>query len=765
MIKLFLTKRKVCLKKNIVISQNKAKLFSSVIITGLVTIILLSLTAICIKKSFIQTNELYNENCNNIVDSYAHILNTRIDNYLNILNSFYLEDQYKDKSIEEIHETVIGLKAYKIKTAPEFQTVFYITKEGMAYSQEGDIIDISNRGYYRKIFSKKMDGFVSDPVESRINGTPCIILLKQIYDDDGAIIAALGGAIELKQLTDIFTNIKIADTNIIVLDSIGRFIVNDDPEWLFKTFDPAIYGDKGISSTEMSKLQEGSISTIDTNGNPVRICYKSIDKSSWTLGLVVPAEKELAITNELKSNTIKLIIITLSILFLLLIGEYLIFEDFQKRKLVSSIYDPLTNLWTRQYFEKEAAKMIKRYSKNKFMLIECDIRAFKFINQNYGEESANKTLILYAETLQKLSDQYHGLIGRGFADRFYVFLKIRSVHHAMNIFKEQLEIFNKRIKSSDIPFFPKFGISFLIPKDTQSATSIQELIGQASFAKSTIKDNMMIQYSIYNSRLNRKITQEQYIESHMQQALENGEFFVMYQPKISLEDEKLVGAEALVRWRSPKFGLLAPDNFIPLFEKNGFITTLDFYVYEQVFKYIQTMIENNIPIVPISVNMSRNHSKPEKFMHQFIELFKKYEIPPKLVQIEILERSFMDSETLREITDALHKEGFSVAMDDFGSGESSLNMLTKIPVDVLKFDRDFLRSSTNEKGEIDDKSAGFIQILIELSKQLNKETVFEGVETRQQMEFLKKIQCDQAQGYYYSRPLTSEDFLQFIKLH
>lgn len=251
----------------------------------------------------------------------------------------------------------------------------------------------------------------------------------------------------------------------------------------------------------------------------------------------------------------------------------------------------------------------------------------------------------------------------------------------------------------------------------------------------------------------------------MEAALQNGEFFVLYQPKINLISEKVVGAEALVRWNSPKLGLLRPDEFIPLFERNGFIKKLDFYVYKKVFTFINKMISTNQKMVPISVNMSRNHSKPEKFMHEFLSIFNEFNIPPNMVEVEILERSFMNENTLKTFTDLLHQEGFSVAMDDFGSGESSLNMLTQIPVDVLKFDRTFLVSSTADDGSIDSTSANFIETLIVLSKDLKKQTIFEGVETKEQIEFLKNIECDQVQGYYFSRPLTELDFVEYMKEH
>ena len=230
-------------------------------------------------------------------------------------------------------------------------------------------------------------------------------------------------------------------------------------------------------------------------------------------------------------------------------------------------------------------------------------------------------------------------------------------------------------------------------------------------------------------------------------------------------DKKVAIAEALVRWRTKDRGILAPDKFIPLFERNGFITKLDFYVYDQVFRFLDKQLKAKKPIVPISVNMSRNHNKPERFMQDFMDLFHRYDIPPNLVQVEILERSVMDNETLCEITERLHDKGFTVAMDDFGSGESSLNMLTKVPVDVLKFDRDFLRSSTAKNGSMDEKSAKFIQSLIDLSKHLEKETVFEGVETAAQRDFLRDAACDQVQGYFYSCPLMESDFVSFMEKH
>lgn len=477
--------------------------------------------------------------------------------------------------------------------------------------------------------------------------------------------------------------------------------------------------------------------------------------------LVILLEKYL-FHNSIGKNTI---LTYLAIILFLSFIEMKIMEIFQKRQMFPIYFDPLTNLWTRQHFEEEATKQLKANPKVKFMLIAADIRGFKFINQTYGEEAGDKLIVYYSKIINHFAEKFHGIIGRGYADRFYILLKVSSVQNAMNEFKTSMVLCEEMTAKSEIPFFPKFGIAFLLPDNKKRDITIQGLIGQASFAKSAIKDDAITAYSVYNSRLQERINEEHHIEEKMQQALENGEFFVVYQPKISLNDDKVCGAEALVRWNNPKEGFMTPDRFIPLFERNGFIKKLDFYVYEQVFKLLEKQIANGEKIVPISVNMSRNHNKAEKFIHDFLELFNKYKVPPEYIQLEIIERSFMDSNTLGEITKRLHKEGFSVAMDDFGSGESSLNMLTSIPVDVLKFDRVFLQSSMNEDGTMNEKSAEFIQILINLSKNLDKQSVFEGVETKEQRDFLKSINCDMIQGYFYSKPLVEKDFLEFLKEH
>lgn len=743
---------------NKTINPNSAKFVSTFIIGFLSILLVVSISGTTTKKALTTAEENYIYSCKQLLEGYSNSVQWYMENYHTSLDSIFYEELLATKSGDEIQKWIISNKDFVHK---DFKMIYFIDEDNSAYFSDGKIIKGTDF-----TFSKNSDSYyVSDIFTMTSFENPVIALEEPVFYKDGRRRGTLCAAIDIYTFQQLTDKIQMnANANIYLLDRKGKFIINNNPDYIGKSFTPPGQEYKKLTTQSVTSQKEGYIETQDANGQLVDLYFTELP-FGWTMSLGL-YQKDIQQTykNQTK-GTIYSIIITSIILFALIFLENYIIDSFYKKQLIEADYDPLTKLWTRQRFEREATKLINHNHNAKFILVESDIRGFKFINQNYGEENADKIIFFYSKLLNEETQKFHGIIGRGFADHFYTLTKITEVRKAMAAFKNALDHVNEEIKTYEIPFFPKFGLAFLMPSSKHKDITIHDLIGQASFAKSTIKDNMLTQYSIYNSKLLEQINKEHFIESIMESALEKSEFFIMYQPKISLVTDKVVGAEALVRWYNKDLGLLTPDNFIPLFERNGFITKLDFYVYEQVFKFLEKQIAANQALVPISMNMSRNHSKPDRFMHEFMKLYSKYKIPSQLIQIEILERSVMDSTTLQEITNMLHKEGFSVAMDDFGSGESSLNMLTKVPVDVLKFDRTFLLSSTKDDGVIDEKSARFIEILIELSKHLEKETVFEGVETQSQRDFLRSIDCDQAQGYFYSKPLSEQDFVEFIKLH
>lgn len=703
--------------------------------------------------------EEYFSSVHTTLESYTKIISLKLNDYIHTMQVFYTDRIFDNPDTASIFQFI---NEYAYTIPEDFFELYYVLPDGTIFTSDyfQTQLDPTNHLGLKEGNDIAISGFRTHPR----TGDKIFSIEKSIYKD-GKIAGALGASVFINKFIENTTDIKVGEKeSYMLLDKNGYFLVHPNPDIIGRIYEPTDEKYKNTSTPHIAKSPAATYLTQTDKGDLAYLMTSKIPESGWTLSLKISMNDINEIYKPERKNELVIIIVSILFVLCLVSAEAKILDFFQRKQLIATVYDPLTNLWTRQRFETEATKML-RSNRSKFMLIEADIRGFKFINQNYGEEEADKLILHYSKMLSKYTADFHAIIGRGFADHFYIFIKVNSVHKAMAVFKLAMEEFSIESKSYEIPFFPKFGISFLMPGAEISGNKIQTLIGQASFAKSTIKDNLLTQYSVYNSKLLDKINEERFIENHMQQALDAHEFFIMFQPKISLADDRIVGAEALVRWNSPKFGLLTPDKFIPLFERNGFITKLDYYVYEEVFKFLQARLIKGEQVVPISVNMSRNHNRPDKFMHDFMDIFRKYSIPANLIQVEILERSVMDNTTLRDITEKLHKEGFTVAMDDFGSGESSLNMLTKIPVDVLKFDREFLDASTDEEGRIDKKSEKFIHILIDLSKNLEKQTVFEGVETQAQRDFLRSIECDQAQGFFYSKPLSEQDFMQFIKLH
>lgn len=743
------------------INLSTVKTFSSLVV-GLLVLLISTFSSVKVfKKITSETKKNFYITSANTLDGYHQSIKFCLEVYKNSLDLFHDKEMFLTGTSEEISS---HLKKYeKIKNV-DFQNIFYVDTNNDFYFTDKEEKINYDFDFINSLQNNNSTYNITDTIKEE--NSQLFLISKKIFDANQTLKGVLCATIRIETLTKLLKNIDFKEHDpITIIDSQGRFIFHQDPSQILKTYTPKNPKYKNQTSAMIATLTEGIIETEATDGKPIDLLFTKIEGTNWTLGYKIPKTIFQNYFSGMKKSIIHMLLISLVTMIVLVIIEGLLFNFIQKKQLFTVNYDSITYLWTRQHFEKEATRLIRHNKRAKFMLIECDIRNFKFINQNYGVKQADKLIRFYSKLLNRACGEMHGIIGRGFADHFYLLIKVTSVNNAMAAFKKQIEKITDEIKKYEIPFFPKYGITFLRPDEKNNNATIQSLIGQASFAKSTIKDSHLTPYSIYNSKLLKKINEETLIEASMEEALKNKEFFVLYQPKISLSTEKIVGAEALVRWNSSKLGFLAPDRFIPLFERNGFITKLDYYVYDEVFTFLDKMIERGDEPIPISVNMARNHNKPQKFIHDFMEIFNRHKVPAKYIQLELIERSFMSSETMKEIINSLHKKGFSVAMDDFGSGESSLNVISKIPVDVLKFDREFLLSSTNKNGELDKKTAKFIEILVELSKSLEKETVFEGVETKAQRDFLKSINCDQAQGYFYSKPLSEQEFLKFVKSH
>lgn len=410
--------------------------------------------------------------------------------------------------------------------------------------------------------------------------------------------------------------------------------------------------------------------------------------------------------------------------------------------------DELTGVCNRQYFYEKAREMIL-CSTEEMCIVIMDISNFKVINDLYGIRIGDRLLRQIARELQKLVEGREVLVARFTGDHFYMcmkrtdFIKV-DFPQKFNTFLEDMEI-----KVS-------YGV---FPVGDQKDIPVNSMCDRASLAVHD-KEQLQTEYIRYYSDEERKrILQEQEIENEMEKALKNRQFCVFIQPKYDVETEEIVGGEALVRWKHPQKGMISPAVFIPVFEKNGFILKLDYFVWEETCRLLSELKKQGLPVLPVSINISRVHLYGRDIKSKLLDLVEKYDLRPEDLELEITESICAeDTDIIYKRIKRLQAQGFKVAMDDFGSGYSSLNMLKEMPLDIVKMDLKFLDAKENVE-----KSRLILETLIRLSQKIDLKVVVEGVETKEQQEFLKEIGGCQAQGYYFSKPVDCDTYTSMLK--
>lgn len=420
----------------------------------------------------------------------------------------------------------------------------------------------------------------------------------------------------------------------------------------------------------------------------------------------------------------------------------------QKRKLeFKSTHDALTGCLALSQFKKEAAALLRRYGINDYYILRFDILHLKYINQKYGTKTGDALLKLLA---QRAEDGLapHELIGRVVDDHFVVLVTGQNFNRSA----QEAAYFLDKIKCAlkiDAPIVVKCGAY----KIHDPEESVSAMIDKAGIAQKSIKQNPKRDLMVYNDILYQQLLTESQIESEMAPALARGEFQVYFQPQIDLSTMRTGAAEALIRWIRPDGSIVGPDVFIPLFERNGFVEQLDFYVLEQVCQWLRGRLDAGKTVVPISVNQSRLLLFSPDYVRDVERILRQYAIPEDGLALELTESICLENgDLLLDTMGKLHDLNVQISIDDFGSGYSSLNLLSEMPADELKIDRGFLGGST---GSIPKRQV--ITKVVELAKALDIRVVCEGVETKEQEGFLKSIGCDFAQGFLYARPMPMGD--------
>lgn len=600
---------------------------------------------------------------------------------------------------------------------------------------------------------------VSRLFESTISGRRVFVYSIPVYQDNEVI-----GALSASDQIDIFSDILSGNTvlggggYIHMINSDGDFlirsantVVTDNPPTIF---DGPYLSEKSKDEVSQALQHEDTFfSTFTYKGKSYPFMLEPVGLNNWYLFCVNTGEGLSAdVSGITRIIRITFTAIMLLFVFLMLYG-YRLLRNYSRDLLHLAYFDALTGAENMSRFRQRLAEALKHTSGS---VTTLTIRQFPFLTEIYGQQKSDQLL----RQIKKVAERHLNegeFFCRDTEDRFYLFMKDNEpdlIRPRLNAFIHEIEQ-NSPLEHTDYQLAIYCGVTISSDR-SDPAKEAERMLTQIHFALDKAKGGHSSTIWFFDTELHKQEELENYIESHMHYALQNGEFKVFLQPKMDLKNTRINSAEALVRWQTDSGKMIFPNQFIPLFEQNGFCASLDLYMIEQACCQIRCWIDHGIPPIPISVNQSKLLFFTENYVEQLRNLIEKYQIPARFIILEILEGMALENvDELNAKIAQLQQEGFRISLDDFGSGYSSLNTLGKLKIDELKLDRDFLMSAAGENQE---RVRLIMQEIVHMTGVLGISTVAEGVETPEDEQLIRSIGCDTGQGYLYSRPLSTADF-------
>ena len=544
-------------------------------------------------------------------------------------------------------------------------------------------------------------------------------------------------------------------------------MINQDGEFLIRS-DNRIYTEDtdSIYHMDIEILDEDIVRDVVKNkkeyytsfeylGKEYNIFFVSLEYNGWYLFCIQPLS---SITHSIASmlNITKLMFSSILILSIILIlYGYRVFRKNNIMLMKIAYIDPLTNTYNITKFRNICEQALK--NDRSYQICILNIRKFQFINEVFGEKDADELLCHMARTIEiYLTEEEYFCHDN--ADQFILLLKEREAEYIVNVIHtiedKLIEFSNTYNQKYDISLYS--GISEI--KENTKNEDYNRLFQNALIALKKAR-NSSCDIVFYDEQLQKDTQVKNQIESRMRKALREEEFKVFLQPKTDLKTGKLAGAEVLVRWIQKDGTMIFPDQFIPLFEENGFCAELDLYMVDKVCQKLRKWIDEGKEIIQVSINQSKLLFYRSDYIETLCEIIEKYQIDPSYIMLEILEGlAIEDIDLLNETIGQLHEKGFLVSLDDFGSGYSSLNSLGRLKIDELKIDRMFLLGMEELEEEERERQEVIMSHIILLAKSMKISTVIEGVETKENENLMREMECDIGQGYYYSKPIPIEEF-------
>ena len=381
-------------------------------------------------------------------------------------------------------------------------------------------------------------------------------------------------------------------------------------------------------------------------------------------------------------------------------------------------------------------------------IIQFDIRKFKIVNDLYGEKFGDEVLYFIRRKLREICHEQQYFINVR-SDVFMVVMEYEKE-------KELVEFIQKL--DAQISSFKnvKLQMSYGVYTVEDREMELRQMEDRASMARRAAKDSILTNILFYKEQFKELLYNRKFIEENMQAAINERQFMMYLQPKYSIAKNEIIGAEALVRWRHPERGMIYPNQFIPIIEENGFVKKVDYYIWAEACCFIKKCEAAGVVPCPVSVNVSRIHLKDNECIEVLSDMIESNNISKPLLELEITETA--DDLQISRKALQLKEEGFTLLMDDFGSGYSSLNVLLETPFDVIKLDRKFM-----ENMMVSNKGRLILEQVVLMADKLELGILAEGVETAEQVELLRNIGCDQVQGFYYAKPMPEDEFFELLK--
>ncbi len=650
-----------------------------------------------------------------------------------------------------------------------YERIFLSDGTGLCLFSDGGVGSVANESFFPRVM-KGESVIAAIPYE----GETRIVYAAPIYDQSGKEVIGVSGAIQnlesLRNSLDVTTFGGAGYVQLVQAD--GTAIVQSEHPYAIGPYDNYFEALKQsgyvvVGKQSLDKLQQdmangrSGLIGLMQGDNEGRMCYMPLSTEGWYLLTIVPTSVINNKTGYFVQST-AVIGVMITLLFLILIVALIWNQNINRKKLERMAYtDEVTNGPNWHSFDMQTREIFKHAHSSEYVLGHLNLEKFKLINDMYGREAGDKTLQYVYDTIRELLRPGE-LVCRVTTDNFNVLLHFTSeeeIAQRVQEFYHHLNRFNEgKVQKYWLTFTQGF---FIIDDPSAPLYAMQE---RANIARQSKKAgvNPQASFAFYEDGSRAALLMEKSIENKMDTALKNREFFVCLQPKYELSHQTVAGAEALVRWNDPEQGLIRPDQFIPVFERNGFILKLDLFVFEEVAKTVRRWLDEGRKVPPISVNLSRAHLPDPDFLKPYQQICERYRVPPQLLEFELTESiMFENFDPLMSVIEKIHEAGFSCSMDDFGSGYSSLNVLKEMPVDAIKLDRDFFVFGSRSDAS---RGQSVIQSVVELAQKLGIKTVAEGVETIKQVDFLAKIGCDMVQGFVFAKPMGIPDFERLLDL-